>query len=95
VKPLQQILERIKKMLWRKRLRNVRKLEIPVLLLVNYKFSSIRKLNVFFLFFLFFFVFFLFFFYVVLHKAGRHMEDSMVAAYVALLLGYVVMKNAV
>ncbi|XP_059351201.1 protein wings apart-like isoform X2 [Daphnia carinata] len=28
-----------------------------------------------------------------LHKAGRHMEDSMVAAYVALLLGYVVMKN--
>ncbi len=95
MKPLQQILERIKKMLWRKRLRNVRKLEIPVLLLVNYKFSSIRKLNVFFLFFLFFFVFFLFFFYVVLHKAGRHMEDSMVAAYVALLLGYVVMKNAV
>ena len=95
MKPLQQILERIKKMLWRKRLRNVRKLEIPALLLVNYKFSSIRKLNVFFLFFLFFFVFFLFFFYVVLHKAGRHMEDSMVSAYVALLLGYVVMKNAV
>lgn len=28
-----------------------------------------------------------------LHKAGRHMEDSMVAAYVALLLGYVVMNN--
>ncbi len=29
----------------------------------------------------------------VLHKAGRHMEDSMVAAYVALLLGYITMNN--
>nr|CAG4638252.1 EOG090X017M [Cyclestheria hislopi] len=28
-----------------------------------------------------------------LHKAGRHMEDSMVAAYIGLLIGYVVMKN--
>nr|CAG4640633.1 EOG090X017M [Eulimnadia texana] len=28
-----------------------------------------------------------------LHKAGRHMEDSMVAAYVGLLIGYVVMEN--
>nr|CAG4648495.1 EOG090X017M [Polyphemus pediculus] len=28
-----------------------------------------------------------------LHKAGRHMEDSMVAAYVGLLIGYIVMKN--
>ena len=28
-----------------------------------------------------------------LHKAGRHMEDSMVAAYVGLLIGYVVMYN--
>ena len=44
---------------------------------------------------MFLFCFFFFFLYVVLHKAGRHMEDSMVAAYVALLLGYVVMKNAV
>jgi len=28
-----------------------------------------------------------------LHKAGRHMEDSMVAAYVSLLIGYIVMKQ--
>jgi len=28
-----------------------------------------------------------------LHKAGRHMEDSMVAAYVGLLIGYIIMKQ--
>ena len=35
------------------------------------------------------------FYGLVLHKAGRHMEDSMVAAYVGLLIGYIVMKNRV
>lgn len=30
-----------------------------------------------------------------LHKAGRHMEDSMIAAYVGLLVGYLVMNNKV
>ena len=35
------------------------------------------------------------FFLSVLHKAGRHMEDSMVAAYVGLLIGYIIMKQKV
>lgn len=30
-----------------------------------------------------------------LHKAGRHMEDSIVAAYIALLLGCVIQDNQV
>ena len=37
----------------------------------------------------------LFFYYVALKKAGKHMEDSMVASYVALFLGCLVKDNTV
>jgi len=35
------------------------------------------------------------FFYTALQKAGKHMEDSVVAAYVALLLGCILQENEV
>jgi hypothetical protein len=37
----------------------------------------------------------LFDFIAALHKAGKHMEDSIVAAYVALLIGCVVQESRV
>ncbi len=70
---------KLKKMPWKKRLRNVSELKITSV----YTHSKNRVLM------------FICLRVIVLHKAGRHMEDSMVAAYIALLLGYVVMKNSV
>ena len=39
--------------------------------------------------------YFLFTLFVALHKAGRHMEDSIVAAYVSLLIGCLIENNIV
>lgn len=35
------------------------------------------------------------FFFTVLQKAGRHMEHTLIGAYVVLLLGYLIMDNKV
>ena len=35
------------------------------------------------------------FFFTALQKAGKHMEDSVIAAYVALLLGCILQENEV
>ena len=40
-------------------------------------------------------IFYIFFYYVALKKAGKHMEDSMVASYVALFLGCLAKDNTV
>lgn len=76
MKPLQQTMEKLKKMPWKKRLRNVSELKITTVYTHSKNMVICSRV-------------------LVLHKAGRHMEDSMVAAYIALLLGYVVMKNSV
>ena len=46
-------------------------------------------------FILFLFVCLVVFFFTALQKAGKHMEDSVVAAYVALLLGCILQENEV
>ena len=33
------------------------------------------------------------FFRLVLHKAGRHMEDTLIASYIVLIIGYVIMED--
>lgn len=52
-----------------------------------FKYSSLWRKSKIFTFF--------YFFVSVLHKAGRHMEDSIIAAYISLLVGIIIQNNSV